>query len=355
MINWKQLRKQLTLQMWPSGAPENLENRNPEFPDVPSPIEQLFQEGAADISKWVECERESNVDCVEFCKTFYRCGMTALRKPSGVIKRVFTICNDDFCDPVFYTQGDPDDPERWAHYLRRLLKPSAATEHLPMGFLPADASTDSSLGRARTGVWSIKEGNILLAPWIQSTEKVYVEWSGIKKFWKEEDLVLNEHQDYRKALRMYVQFAYERDYGSAEKAALYLIRRPGMADTGYYADALADLMWQCREETKTRDTGVVYPKLDAINLFTASTSGSTAGQKITGSVFIPSGVNTGTVTGLGLSAVPTNILLTVSVPQDGIAMSANPITDTITASQFDYVLSGLTNSGNFILTYEITL
>lgn len=240
MKTWGQLKKSIREDVWPSGEAENLI----------TPHDNIFQEGAALISKFVECEQQRNVDQIPFCKTNYKCGMTVIPAPRGIIKRVFTVANEQYCDPVFYRHTGWPAPECWARNLIKYTIPlNSGMAKLPLGFQFADASTDSQCGRARTGIWAIHDGNIYISPWIQSNELIIVEWEGIKKEWGENDLV-NEAQDYRATLKLFLQYGHERDFGDMEKAnGIH-----NFAKMGTFDESLGDLMWQCREETKVRET-----------------------------------------------------------------------------------------------------
>lgn len=249
MKTFGQLKTEILNQIYPSGTPENLVT--PFANGTKSAYDMLFDEAAAEISKWVPCEQEDNINLIAFCKTNYKCGLTVIPAPAGVVVRVFTVAGLDYCDPVLLRQVKWPEPECWAS---RLFPPkNTAFSNLPMGFQPADASTDCQCGRARSGIWAIKDRNIYIAPWIQSNELIVVEWRGVKTEWSDTDLV-NPAQDYKKALKAYVQYGHERDYGDFNKAQMYLTRVPGMMDRGLFADALADLIWQCDQQTKVRKT-----------------------------------------------------------------------------------------------------
>lgn len=351
------LRREIVLQIWPSGAPENLLDRNSEFPDVPSAIEQLFQEATGDIAKWSKCEQQNNVNVVNFNKTAYKGGMTILKAPRGAISRVFTVTDADYNNPIFYRQVEWPLPETWSRHIAQSGASVVGFPKLPLGYMAADESTDSLCGRSRVGIWCIHQGNIFIAPWIQSTERVVIEWNGIKEFWMDDDIVTNEAQDYRKAVKLFVQFGFERDYGQPEKAALYLVRRPGFPDIGWYADALADLMWQCDQETKVRETPhysnerkvFVDEQLQAVAPSTSVQS------EFIGQFEIPNGVAGATVTGLNLGFTPRMVRITgVTIPATGVQMFANDIAGTLTVDGFSFVLSGITDSDGYVLNYEIS-
>lgn len=88
-----------------------------------------------------------------------------------------------------------------------------------------------------------------MAPWIQSNEMVVIEWYGIKNSseWSDDDLV-SDAVDFKKALKMYVQYAHYRDFGEKDDYEKF----HNSDNSGLYDEALADLMWQSREETKLR-------------------------------------------------------------------------------------------------------
>lgn len=218
----------------------------------------IFEEGLAEIAKWVPCERESNVDVIAFCKTFFKCGMTVVEEPHGEIRRIFTIIGGDYCDPVFYREVDWPGPECFGRNVMSALgKDAVHPTKFPLGFSKADAGYDAKCGRSRSGIWSKYKGNIYLAPWIQSVESVVIVWDGIKKSWSDADLV-NDDQDYKKALKLYLQYGHERDYGSAQAANLI----HNIAKSGTFDEALADLTWACNERRKTRDTAICLQDLN---------------------------------------------------------------------------------------------
>ena len=234
-----QLKTAIRNDIWASGEPENLVTSH----------NNHFQEAFADIAKWVDGERSQNVNLVKFCKTHYKAGMTVLSAPKGKIIRLFTVANEEYSDPVFYRQVAWPGPEQWARNLFLYPLPLiTAVPKLPLGFQYADAANDSLYGRARTGVWAVYRQNIYIAPWIQSNELVVVEWDGIKEQWDDADLI-NPAIAYQKAVKLYVQFAHERDYGKPERAVMFHNERDFH---GYYDTALGDLIHEDREQTKTR-------------------------------------------------------------------------------------------------------
>ncbi|MFA6240090.1 MAG: hypothetical protein WC655_04130 [Candidatus Hydrogenedentales bacterium] len=239
-----QLRTEILGQVFPSGQPENLETAH----------KQLFQEAFAEIAKFVECEQQDNVNVFSFDRTFLYKRMTVVPCPHGIVDRVCTIADDDWHTAVFYGQ------DTWAPTFDLAQSSFIAagieevTTELPIAFVPASADYDRAWGRAGGGLWTIQNDKIWLAPWIQSDEKLVIEWRGLKTEWADDDLI-NPDQDYKKAVKFYFQHAHERDYGDPQKAAAFKVGVMGRDGFGHggFDEALADLMWQCRERTRVRD------------------------------------------------------------------------------------------------------
>lgn len=66
-----------------------------------------------------------------------------------------------------------------------------------------------------------------------------------------------------------------------------------------------------------------------------------------------SGVDSGTVSGLGLSFTPAQVNAWVIKPSGGLNLTASVVTASITSTGFDFDLSGLTDSAGYVLAYEI--
>lgn len=205
--------------------------------------DNMFQEALQEIQKWVPQERDWNVDVIPFCATNFKCGLTIVAAPRGKIKQVFTIANGDFCQPVYYRQRDSMVPEQWA---RNILFPPGKPNQdglpaLPLGFQVAEKSTDTKCGRAWTGIWSIRNRNINVAPWIQSNESLVIVWEGVKENWADTDLV-PDGTEFRKVAKLYLAFAHERDFG----------QDPQLLSNAksFYDMALADFIHSWKENTR---------------------------------------------------------------------------------------------------------
>lgn len=242
-----QLKTSIRADIWASSEAENLVTAH----------NNAVLEALSQLQKYVPCFRNHHANVTQFCNTFFKCGMTVLAAPPGVIKWVYTLANDDWCDPVVYRQATLVEVECFRDPCRTYEDPANEGEPvLPMGFKKAEATTDSDWGRARCGLFAIHDGRLYLTPWIQSNETVVVEWSGEKSVvdWTDEDPV-SDAIDFRKAVKLYVQFAHERDYGDEARAERFHNR----LNTGHFDEALSDLILRCAEETKLQDDTACRP------------------------------------------------------------------------------------------------
>ena len=266
VVSFKELKDSIKRAIWPSGEAENLVHAH----------DAMFIEGLAEIQKWVQGEATVNCTVTRFNRTYHKGGMTVVPAPKGVVTRVYTVADDNWLHPVFFSPRAWPDPEDWAKRLRgRYLPLHRGDNKLPVGFQYAEPWHDLRHGwwgeadkdtacpqshdrfeRAKHGIYSIHDRNIYMAPWIQSNEMVVVEWHGIKTAheWSDDDLI-SDAVDFRLALKLYVQYAHERDFGDMETAELF----HNSAGEGHYDTALADLMWQAREENRLRSNKIPAP------------------------------------------------------------------------------------------------
>lgn len=242
----KNLKDSIRAQVFASHEPENLVDAH----------NLIVLEALSIIQKMVPCENVKNASVFRFCNTFFRCGLTVVMPaPRGIIKYVYTVTteNDDWCDPVFYAQDTYPSVECHRSNCRPFENPeNAGLPKLPLGFKRAEATTDGDLVRAREGKWAIRDGNLYLSPFILSTEKLVIEWDGIKTSsdWSDDDPV-SDAIDFRTTVKLYLQYGNERDYGDMAKALTFHNPSPS-GPRGTFDEALSDLMWQCREETRLR-------------------------------------------------------------------------------------------------------
>jgi len=246
--------------------------------------DKMFVEALVDAQRMSECLTYNNTNIFPQCATYFQCGMTLLPAPRGAIKRLYVVDRInpttgredaaaplDWCSRIDYQQVRKCDMEKYVAAVasgcgscgtamssvfgyplamcgeKSFPTPTDAgwlnAAALPMGLHYPQSSTDSRCGRARKGVWAIERGRIYVAPWIQSTETIIVEWDGIKREWDDGD-VLEDDPTLKRAVRYFVAAGQAKDY-DRDDAAWAAFRRD-------YDEAIRDLIWECRQETMVR-------------------------------------------------------------------------------------------------------
>ena len=242
MKTFLELKTEIRANTWAGHEGENLVG----------PHDLILQEGMGDLQKWIPCEQDFNVNVVSACSTWFKCGMSVFELPQGaVIRRVYSIANGDWCDPVFYRQRAWPAPEFWARNIERFTAPlNIGFPRLPRGFLYPEASSDMKplaidniYGRARTGIWSIGlDKRLYVAPWLQSNESLVIEWMGRKTIWSDADPI-NPDILFRTALKLFLQYGHERDFGTPQEEAKF---------QKAYESARGDLIHECWQQRKER-------------------------------------------------------------------------------------------------------
>lgn len=191
------------------------------FPGEPKSLvaahDKFMVEAMIQVQKWVPQLAVNHTSVFAACSTYVECGLSVVEAPVGVIKRVYTIANAEWCDRVFYSGRSHREILQWQRCLMLSFKNPTNTgmPALQQGFKFAEASTDSAVGRARTGIWSIDRKRFYLAPWLQSNESLVIEWDGAKAIWNDTDLLDQNYWDAEAAavVKLYVQKSHERDFG----------------------------------------------------------------------------------------------------------------------------------------------
>lgn len=315
MITFGQLKSNLRKVLFASGEANNLVVAHNKF----------FLDAVIDLQQWVACLQSDNTSQIPHCATFFNCGLTVFDAPRGIIKGVSVIdkinpttkkedatADDDWCSEIKYQQVDI------CHVHKFLARGGCSSCHIPLFFgfncrkgsfpLPTDEglgtlpklplgyhyaqpSTDDPRGRATAGVWAQERGKIYIAPWLQSTETAIVKWDGIKRTWADSDPIEDDPL-YATALEEYVRWQhaakFDKDDIEAARAATA------------YQEARANLIHQCREETRVRGCEPSHARSSAASAssntplfyneqqqFTADCTGNTNGSSVT--VTIPSG------------------------------------------------------------------
>lgn len=271
-----------TLRMaFPEGAYENLQAVHRSF----------INEALFDLQLAVPCFNQNHTDTYPHCATYFNCGMTVVPKPEGQILSVYTIdkinpdtgkedteADDDWCAKVFYAQVDWCQLKAYSRlcercsgtniaavadaiasnffgiWRRKRAYPRPTDEGfealptLPMGFHYPQASTNAG-GRSPSGVWANYRGRIYIAPWIEETETLVIEWNGKKRKWSGSDLV-EDDPNFRKAVRLSLQVQHERSFGDDPgKLQRLMYALNGGPDE---AGVIPMLIHECNEQNRKR-------------------------------------------------------------------------------------------------------
>ena len=202
-----------------------------------------------EAQKWVHCLRENNTTVIAACSSYVECAKTiADFPPTGDIKRVYSIANSEFCDLVHYTQEGFNELNCRANNLCQVWTPptNVGLPALQQGIRFADATTDSTIGRARAGTWAYWRHRLYVFPWLQSNESLIVEWDGWKQEWFDTDIIDTDvwGPDAEAFVKLFVKDAHMRDFDCD------LMKRKDIRDEK--AEKLADLIYWCRERTSVQ-------------------------------------------------------------------------------------------------------
>ncbi len=237
-MTFAQFRTRVLAASFPLGVPENLT------------LDDYVVSGLIEAQRWIKCFRYRHDDVTPACNSFWHCGTTVITAPRGRILRAYTVergeDGTDWCHPVVLNPVSLGELRRWQASFRGRWDPElyaapASGRNLPQGFDVPTASSDSISGRALTGVYAIDPTacRLYVAPWLQTTESLVVEWQGIKRTWGDADLVPDD-PDFLRLISAFVDREYGRKWASAD-----LLTRERV-----WADTLADMIVTCEEETK---------------------------------------------------------------------------------------------------------
>jgi hypothetical protein len=271
-MTFLELKNEIRADLFASGESENLVVAH----------DNQFSEALADLCDCVECLQLNLTNVFSQCATYFNCGMTVIPAPRGQILSVYTIgkgrCVDassqeSWCKKVYYDQVDYCHIEKYVKVsqscngskifsisnalvnglfgvfrMKRYYPPPTdeGLENLPplpQGFHYPQPSTDIN-HRANRGVFAIYRGRIYIAPWIESTEQLVVEWNGKKTIWNDSDIV-DDDPKFKQAVKAFVGW----------KHFLYYEENPQkmQAFQEEYQNVRRDLIFDCREQTRIRD------------------------------------------------------------------------------------------------------
>lgn len=201
----------------------------------------------------------------------------------NVVNGVVGASNDDWCAKVYFEQVEYMYIERYVaacagcssnkfwsmcnailfnifgHWrTKRLYNPPTdigfeGLPPLPPGFHYPQTSTDAG-GRSPRGFYAIKHERIYLAPWIESTESVVVEWNGLKTNWISADLVSDDPK-FIEAVRLLVGIQHYMHYEhNQERLNDFRLKLYGGRDSkGNQAiGVMRELIVACRDKIRVR-------------------------------------------------------------------------------------------------------
>lgn len=205
-----------------------------------------FELAMGKLSRYCKRLQEANTSVYPACSTYVECAKTLVDCPPGILKRVYTVANNEYCDKVYYSQVPYRTLECMARGIVTQFTSPANTgmPALQQGIRYAEASTDSPYGRARVGVYAIYRNRLYLYPWIQSNEKIIVEWEGAQERWADTDILdldlwTPEHAD---AVEKFVMYEHERKFGNDRMRTKSLEQD--------WKDSLADLIYEDQKMTE---------------------------------------------------------------------------------------------------------
>jgi hypothetical protein len=252
-MTFTQYYAQISAAVFPEGEAENLVH-----------VHKLaVKDALIDLQTKIPCLRTENADYVGQASTLFHCGSSTFDTVDGNIERVYTTIIDEGCSEVEYTYIDQERMNDMIHSYRCCIASDAYgmnpyTPNHSTGapiYVTGSPSTDKGYRTGKTqGYWSMNRGTIYVFPSIESTEQIVVEWNGIRRTFTEATVipVTFEDRDVMGAVELYLEAQVARretkDMGTFQTASKA------------YADAIANLAWDCRRKQKfVRETRLVPP------------------------------------------------------------------------------------------------
>lgn len=154
-----------------------------------------------ELQRYIPQLQQSHIEYIGQDATFFKCGCSAFTAPAGKIKSFHTIDDAEECDRVIaypYTPGEfqamVDDRFRCATDAEPATEYEAYGEtyayptNLPLGLSYATPSIDRVV-RSRERAFSVYNGYVWTWPVLNSDETGVLEWSGVKRSWRDSDEV----------------------------------------------------------------------------------------------------------------------------------------------------------------------
>lgn len=227
--------------VYPAGLAYNLE----------IPFARIAMEALVYIQKYVVCEQEKHTDIYDYCNSYLTCGASVVAAPVGRITRVYTSILGDYCQPVDYRQITYD--ELLCEARKKKFTETPPSDQAYGLFYIAFSGADRTEGRSTYGYYALHNQRLYLAPFLDSSEQVIIEWSGLKRTWGTNDFVSDDPEVFRVA-KLFVTkemaLHYERDeliYAGAERE---------------FREAMAELINECNEQIRVRQSNICTDSTD---------------------------------------------------------------------------------------------
>jgi hypothetical protein len=237
-VTFAELQTRVLEDAFPDGPPENLTGF----------LGRCVSSALVEIQRDIPCFQYGHVDVTCATELPWHAGAVVVTPPKGRIMRVFTVEPDEdpnWASPVILRPVTLGYLRRWkARFLADwawsadLVAPASGNSY-GLGFDKVTATSDAATGRALTGVYAFDKhlNQLWVAPWLQSTESLVIEWVGIKRDWSDADEV-PEDEDFIRLVRLWVELEFGRKYAASDLA----IRENA------YREARADMMATCSHE-----------------------------------------------------------------------------------------------------------
>lgn len=239
------------------------------FPDGDTPenladwFGRAVKSALIELQRAIPCFKYRHVDVTPACNLYWSGGAAVTTAPRGEILRVYSVDpaeDPNWVQPTFYQPVRLSYLRRWQARWRRgyswdtsLVAPGTGVAY-GVGFDKITSTSDSPSGRAAVGYHALDAGagQLWIAPWLQSSESLVVEWTGIKREWSSADEVPDSH-DFVRLARLFVEL----EFGMKFAAADLPIRREA------YYKALGDMLATCRQETQLHGEPASAEELEA--------------------------------------------------------------------------------------------
>lgn len=181
MLTFAQFKKKVFEKAFPTGEPDTLTSQLRD--DVVAAL--------IDVQTYCRFYRAKNINVYPFCSTLLFNGATVVTAPRGKIQRVYTLPSDKADCPIYYDFIENfDEFLNWLHATRPtwLATPSEGLPSLPYGFEYASEVNNKGY-RFSWGSYSIHNGKLYLGQRIESDERIFIDWDGVKRKYAEEDII----------------------------------------------------------------------------------------------------------------------------------------------------------------------